>query len=195
MFCAMLPTSLHSLASWHGGRASLPDPRHLTALTRLHFDSTILTPYRGQLPHLPALQVLSIKGAQYLDQDNGEDFWNHGSPGPQDLGLTSSAPLLTEMRFSLGTGCMSWPHKQLATLAPLAQLSTIVLDFCYYPQNEICHHVYSHQRGPGVPEKLLRPDALLSLPCSVTKLVLRRFQNCLPAVALPENNVIVHVAK
>ena len=50
------------------------------------------------------------------------------------------------------------PHEQLHTLAPLAQLNTILLDFWFYDQASA--------------DELLRPDTLLSLPHSITKLVL-----------------------
>ena len=74
---------------------------------------------------------------------------------------------------------MSAPHEQLATLASLAQLNIVDLDFSRYDSESS--------------EKQLRPDTLLSLPRSVTKLVLRDFDRCVPAIALPENVVIVHM--
>ena len=43
MFCAILPSSLHALV-FGGGRVSLPDLRHLTALTELRLDLAFLTP-------------------------------------------------------------------------------------------------------------------------------------------------------
>lgn len=110
----MLPSSLQALAFRAGGRASLPDLKHLTALTELRFESTILTPGGGQLPHLPAMQVFSENEARYL-----HPFSAPGA-GPRDLGLASSAPNLTKICFSLGTGSMSEPHEQLATLVSLA---------------------------------------------------------------------------
>ena len=41
-------------------------------------------------------------------------------------------------------------------------------------------------------ERLLRPDTLLSLPPSVTKLVLCSFESCVPGVALPEDIDVVY---
>ncbi len=99
--------------------------------------------------------------------------------GPWDLALASSAPNLTEVCFSLGGCSMFEPHEQLATLAPLAQLNTIVLD---------CEEAYELSE----PEQLLRPEGIL-LPSSVTKLVLCNFDRCVPAVALPENVAVVHM--
>ena len=171
MFSAVLPSSLRVL-DVQGGRVSLPDLGHQTALTKLQLRQTVLTPARGQLPPLPALHFF-ICDARYLVWDNSPDDW----PGPQDLGLASSAPLLSSVKFSLGTCGMSWPHEQLATLAPLAQLRTIELDFDSY--------------GVLWPEKLLQANTLVSLPHSVTKLVLWEFDGRAPAVALPENVAVV----
>ena len=173
MFCAVLPSSLLSL-DMRGGRVSLPDLGHLTALTKLRLDGTVLTPARGQLPPLPALQVVKLD-AVYLGQDDVQNEWS----GPQDLGLASSAPSLIEASFNIGKAGMSRPHEQLATLAPLAHLKTIVLDFDDYFVNIF-------------PEHLLEPDALLSLPHSVTELVLWDFDRCVPFVAVPENVATVY---
>ena len=74
---------------------------------------------------------------------------------------------------------MSAPHEQLAALARLAQLRTIVLVF--FP-------AWKEKYA----ERLLRPDTLLSLLPNVTKLVLCSFNNCVPAVALPENIDVVY---
>ena len=162
MFSAMLPTSLRVLDHKKGGRVSLPDLGHLTALTELRFDLTILK--GGGLPHLPALRLL-VATAFYMVQPNDLIV-----PGPHDLGLADATPLLSELHLSLGF--MVAPHDQLACLASLAQLKTLVLDFNGYED--------------APPENLLRPTTLLSLPSSVTKLVLCDFERCVPAVLLPE---------
>ena len=86
-------------------------------------------------------------------------------------------PLLAEVRFAV-TCAMTAAHEQLASLAPLAHLKTVVLDF---------FHPYKWDK-----ESVLRPDSLLSLPPSVTKLVLCSFDRCVPAVALPENIDVVY---
>ena len=174
MFCAILPSSLHALhfCASHS-KVSLPDLRHLTALTELHLDWAYLKPTRGHLPHLPALRVLLLVGTYY------SSWQQNFCPGPQDLGLASSTPVLAEVRLSVGNAGMSAPHEQLATLAPLAQLRTIVL---------VCFSAWKERYA----ERLLRPDTLLSLPPSVTKLVLCSFRNCVPAVALPENIDVVY---
>ena len=173
MFCAILPSSLHALHfTASTSKVSLPDLRHLTALTELHLDYAYLTPTIGQLPCLPALRVLSLVGTYYSS-------WHQNScPGPQDLVLASSAPLLAEVRLSLGNAGMSAPHEQLAALFPLTQLRTIVLVFLAAWKERFA-------------DRLLRPDTLLSLPPSVTKLVLCGFNNCVPAVALLENIAVV----
>ena len=61
---------------------------------------------------------------------------------------------------------------------PLAHLRTIVLD-CFDPYED------NNQN-------LLHPNSLLSLPPSVTKLVLCRLDRFVPAVALPENIAVVY---
>lgn len=149
-----------------GGRVSLPDIRHLTALAELGFGETTLV---GALPHLPALRVLVARGIRMPHPHA------HVSPGPRDLNLTAAAPLLTELCLCLG--CMIAPHEQLATLAPLAHLRTLLLCFRDYKD--------------APQENLLRSTSLLSLPPSITKLVLYNFQKCEPAVALPENIAVV----
>ena len=58
-------------------------------------------------------------------------------------------------------------------MASMALLNTTVLDFGLYEWASA--------------ECLLRPDTLLSLPAGVTQLVLSNFDQCVPAVALPEN--------
>ena len=78
------------------------------------------------------------------------------------------------MSFQSGCGTLN----MLATLAPLAQLKAIVLDF------EDAYEL-------SEPEHLLRPESWL-LPSSVTKLVLCNLDRCVPAVALPENVPVVH---
>ena len=184
MISAMLPSSLHVLHM--DGRASLPDLGHMTALTELCLDLTVLTPKGGKLPQLPALRVLSLVGSTYGPSDleyAQTQLCQMQCPGPQDLGLATSAPALAEVRFAVGSECMSAPHEQLATLAPLAQLKTIVLDFWYTSD--------CSQDEENATEGLLRADTLLSLPASVTKLVLRRFDRCDPAVALPEIIAVV----
>ncbi len=180
-FCAILPSSLHALQlAARGRRVSLPDLRHLTALTELHLDWAHLNPTGGQLPRLTALRVLSLVGAYHSSwQQEAHTHTRPPSPGPQDLGLAYSTPLLAEVRLSVGSAGMSAPHKQLATLASLAQLRTIVL---------ACFNVWKESHT----ERRLRPDTLLSLPPSVTKLVLCNVHRCVPAVALPENIAIVH---
>ena len=70
------------------------------------------------------------------------------------------------------------PHEQLATLASLAHLEALVLHFGVY---EGCPQV-----------NRLHPTTLLSLPPSVTKLVLSKFSSCVPAVMLPEDISIVY---
>ena len=108
--------------------------------------------------------------------DWGQPALQGEHPGPKDLGLAYASPLLAEVRCAVGYA-MYAPHDQLATLAPLVDLKTVALDFVDDPW--------------GRAEDLLRPDALLSLPPSVTKLVLCRFEKRVPAVALPENIAIV----
>ena len=109
MFCAILPSSVQALHFTGLGRASLPHLGHLTALTELRLDGAFLTPPGGQLPHLPALQALSLVFAEYTPSDEYEEC-----PGPQDLGLAHSTPLLAELRIVVGSGDMSSPHEQLA---------------------------------------------------------------------------------
>ena len=164
-FSAMLPTSLRVLEHWSGGVVSLPQLGHLTALTELQFDNTLIL---GPLPQLPALRLL-VADAHHLC--NG----SHSDAGPCDLGLAAATPLLAEARFNLGK--MIAPHEQLGTLMSLSRLKTLVLDFCDY------------EYQPA--ENLLRPDTLLSLPPSVTQLVLREFSLCEPDIMLPENVTIV----
>lgn len=174
MLYAIFPGSLHALCFAGSGTVSLPDLKHLTALTELRLDMAVLTPTCEQLPCLPALPVLSLIGAYYWpwDRPDGRGWW----PGPlPDLGLACSTPLLAEVRFAVG---FTHPHVQLATLAPLAQLR-IALDF-----------FDNHKELPA--EHLLRPDTLLSLPPSVTQLILCGFERCVPAVALPEKTAIVY---
>ena len=171
-FCAHLPSSLCAL-HLNYGRLLLPALSHLTALTELRLWDMTLFPFQGQLFHLPALRVLGLSHTT-LHNTNDPLY-----PGPQDLGLAFLAPLLTEVLLELGTCGMSAPHEQLATLASLAQLNIVDLDFSRYDSESS--------------EKQLRPDTLLSLPRSVTKLVLRDFDRCVPAIALPENVVIVHM--
>ncbi len=163
----MLSTSLRVLDHKRGGRVSLPDLGHLTALTELRFDQAILT--GGPLPHLPALRLLVAQGF-YKSQPP-----ECTSPGPRDLGLADATPLPTELHLSVGPVVAL--HEQLATLASLAQLKTLVLDF------------ESYEGLPPVNQ--LRPTTLLSLPPSVTKLVLYLFEFCVPAVVLPEDIAIV----
>ena len=79
-----------------------------------------LGPVGGQLPRLLALHVLTLYSSWYLDDSE---------PGPRKLGLASAEPFLTEIKCWMGQGCMKEPHEQLATLAPLGQLRTIVLSF------------------------------------------------------------------
>ena len=59
-FCAVLPTSLRVLHHKQGGIVLLPDLGHLTALTELRFDKTVLT--GGALPHMPAFCLLVQQG-------------------------------------------------------------------------------------------------------------------------------------
>ena len=99
------------------------------------------------------------------------------NPGPRDLSLATATPFLTEVHFSLGN--IVAPHEELAALASLAQLKILVLDFGDY---EGCP-----------PANLLQPATLLSLPPSVTKLVLMEFNKFVPATALPEDIAIVFV--
>ena len=73
--------------------------------------------------------------------------------------------------------CLS-PNEQLATLAPLVHLKIVMLEL-----KHACKTVSA--------EDLLRLSALLSLPPSVTKLVLSNSDYCLPLVALPENVAVV----
>ena len=94
-------------------------------------------------------------------------------PGPKELGIAHSAPLLADIRFAV-TSSMTDAHEQLATLAPLAHLNTIVLDFIDFFEKDLC------------------PDTLLSLPPGVTKLILCSFDRCVPAVARPEYVATVH---
>ena len=166
IFCAMLPTTLRALHHL-GGRVSLPDLGHLTALTELRLDDTVFTGL--PLPHLPALRVLGANGHCLSQQGTFID------PGPRDLGLATATPFLTEVHFTLGI--IVAPHEELAALASLAQLKILVLDFGYY---EGCP-----------PANLLQPTTLLSLPPSVTKLVLMEFNKFVPATALPEDIAIV----
>ena len=173
MFCAILPSSLHALHFTGKGRVSLPDLKRLTALTELRLNYAVLTPRGGQLPPLPALRVLSLVGTKYSPWVTMQRWF----PGPQELGLAHSKPHLAEVRFAVGEYGMSAPHEQLALLALLAQLRPIELNFTFY------------RCSPT--EGLLRPETLLSLPPSVTKLVLRDVDRCVPAVALPENIAIV----
>ena len=163
MFCALLPSSLRALYYWTGGRVSLPDLGHLTALTELRFEGTVFTGL--PLPHLPALRMLGAEGHCLSQQGTFID------PGPSSLGLATATPLLRIVHFALGN--MVAPHEEFAALASLAQLKTLVLDFDNYID---CP-----------PANLLRPDTLLSLPPSVTRLVLWRFHKCVPAVTLPED--------
>ena len=83
MFCAILPSSLQALDFGGYGRASLPDLKHLTALTALRLDWAYLNPARGQLPRLPALRLLSFVGADYAPCNQVAACY----PGPKDLGL------------------------------------------------------------------------------------------------------------
>ena len=172
---AVLPSSLHTL-DLDAGRVSLPHLGHLTALTKLHSWRTVVTPAWGQLPPLPALQCIHLD-AQYLVQDDVEAHWL----GPQHLGLAALAPHLTEVSFLVGGCGVFRPHEQLAALAPLAQLKSITLDF----------GTYHHAR----PEQILPSGGLLSLPLSVTKLILWDFYKCLPAVAVPDNVAVVHICR
>ena len=162
IFCAMLPTTLRAL-NHLGGRVSLPDLGHLTALTHLRLDETVLTGL--PLPQLPALRVLDVNGHCLSQQDTFVD------PGPRALGPASATPLLTDVHFALGN--IVAPHEELATLASLAQLRILVLDFDGY---EGCP-----------PANLLRPTTLLSLPPSIARLVLWEFNQCVPVTALPED--------
>ena len=183
MISAILPSSLLAFAG--DGRVSLPDLRHLTALTELRLDMAVLSPAGGQLPHLPNLRVLSFIGSRYVPWDG---YLHAQCPGPQTLGLADATPLLAEVRFAVGNWPgISDPHEQLATLAPLAQLQTIVLDFWIEVDlyRETLPELFTDARW------LLRHDTLLSLPLSVTKLVLCRFDSYEPAIALPENIVVV----
>ena len=102
--------------------------------------------------------------------------------GPPDLDLAFSAPLFTE--FCLELGKLSNLHEQLATLASLRELKTIVLDFRKYGRGP-----FGRMRVP--PENNLRQDTLPTLPVSVTKLVLCEFDSYAPTVALPENITVV----
>ena len=62
MIYAVLPSPLHALNISNGGKVSLPDLGHLTALTELRLgEYSILTPAQERLPHLPALQVFSLE--------------------------------------------------------------------------------------------------------------------------------------
>ena len=163
----MLPTTLRGLHHCNGGRVSLPDLGHLTALTELRFNRTVFT----GLPvlHLPALRVLRASGPCLSQQGR------HVDPGPTHLGLATATPLLTEIHFDLGD--MLAPHEELAALASLAQLKILGLEFDGYI---------------GCPlTNLLRPTTRLSLPPSISKLVLWQFRKCVPAVALPEDIAIV----
>ena len=179
MFCAVLPSSLRALNISNGGKVSLPDLGHLTALTELRLGGVILTPAQERLPHLPALQVLSLECSNY----EGEDVDTPGRPvGPPDLDLAFSAPLLTE--FCLELGKLSDPHEQLAALASLTELRTIVLDFRKFGRGP-----FGRMRVPA--ENKLRQDTLLTLPVSITKLVLCEFESCVPTVALPKNMTVV----
>ena len=179
MFCAMLPNSLLAL-DFACGITPLPDLRHLTALTELRLDLAVLTPTWGhvsaQLPHLPALRVLSFIGAYHLWGSPNERQIQ--CPGPEDLGIANSAPLLAEVRFAMGR--ISYADEQLATPASLTHLKTVVLDF-----------IDPDEEGVGGLLQL-RPDTLLSLPPSVAKLVLCGFDSCVPHVAPPENIAIVY---
>lgn len=172
-FGAMLPTSLRALVHNYGGRVSLPHLGHLTNLTELCLDGTHLTPTGAHLPYLPALQVLSIYACCYgplqLDLDD---------VGPRELCLVGSTPRLAKVGFPLG---MPAPHQQLAALAPLAHLHTIVLDFGDYAARTWRH-----------PDRLLPPDTLLNLPPSVTQLVLCDIDSCVPPVAIPDNIAVVY---
>ena len=76
-------------------------------------------------------------------------------------------------RKSTPLGNIVAPHEELATLASLAQLKDLVLDFDKYVGCPPAH--------------LLCPTTLLSLPPSITKLVLWEFAKCVPAIALPED--------
>lgn len=175
LISAILPSSLLAFAG--DGRVSLPDLKYLTALTELRLNKAILSPAGGQLPHLPALRVLLFIGSRYAPRGG---HLHAQYPGPQDLGLAYATPHLAVVRCSVGDMSMSGPHEQLAPLAPLAQLNIVVLDFGWYDEVS--------EEDPSL---LLRHDTLLSLPPSVTELVLCRFDRCQPAVALSENVAIV----
>ena len=154
----------HSLHALHvHGRVLLPELRHLTALTELCLDLAVLTPKGEKLPHLPALQVLSDVGSMYgpSDLDDAQTQLRQKlCPDPQDLGLTYATPLLAEVRVAVGHEGTSSPHEQLVTLASLAQLLTIVLDFWY---------VHKPSDGDEDPEEdLLRPNTC-SLPSCCNK--------------------------
>ena len=110
MFCAILPSSLHALKVAGVGRVSLPDLTHLTALTELRLDWVWLTPKGGQLPRLPALQVLSRIGASCTKEDQGDAQGE--CPGPKDLGLAHVTPLLAE-------GCFALDHEMSAPMSSL----------------------------------------------------------------------------
>lgn len=167
IFSAMLPTSLRALDHWAGGKVSLPDLGHLTALTELCFNDTVITGL--PLPHLPALRFLDASGHCLSQQGMSID------PGPRALGLATATPLLTEVHFALGN--MVAPHEELATLASLPHLKILELNFDGY---EGCP-----------PANLLRTTTLLLLPPCVTKLVLWHFHKCVPAVELPEDIAIM----
>ena len=95
----MLPISLR-VFDVHDGTVLLPNLGHLTALTKLQLHESTLGPWAGQLPPLPALQDFVMQFAAYMNGRTwyDDDFWTW--PGPQDLGLASSAPLLTSKQHS-----------------------------------------------------------------------------------------------
>ena len=155
MFCAVLPSSLRALRITNGGKVSLPDLGHLTALTELRLGRVVLTPAQERLPHLPALRVLSLECSNHV----GEDDDTPGKPvGPPDLDLACAAPLLTE--FSLELGKLSSPHEQLAALGSLTELKTIVLDFRKYGRGP-----FGRKRVPPAPRHPAHPASQCHQAC------------------------------
>ena len=171
--CETLPRSLHTVELLHVS-VSLPHLGHLTGLTKLRLLYSELMPAQEQLPPLPALRHFECCACSWRVAPTWSFAPKLHYPGPQDLGLASSLPLLTKVTLLLDGDCVSQPKEQLATLADMTQLETIELHFCEA-------------------QNALPLDTLLSLPRSATKLVLWNFpRDCVPAVVLPENIIIVH---
>ncbi len=106
--------------------------------------------------------------------DWGQPALQGERPGPKDLGLAYATPLLKS--------AVLWAMQCMPRMISLPP-------WLLWSISRPLRWTFDDPWGRA--EDLPRPDALLSLPPSVTKLVLCRFERRVPAVALPENIAIV----